>query len=511
VSRRTTLYLEVIALAAILILAAYLRLANIAANPGWYTDEGTHIDIARHLLRGQIQYLAINQSTLLFAKLPLFDLLLAGLLRLGVDGMLALRTLTGGLNVVSVVLLYVLARRADRTLALASALMLAIYPQAILYSRFGFSYNLLTPLVLLVCLGLWGYLDSARWQWLALSFLSIGIGAVSDLWMLVLAVPALLVVSLRRRRNVVWGFPLLALPLVLCVAVMLLRAPQAFWFDLRYTVSRLSAPSLAEQIASLGANSMMLLTQDIWMAPALIGLMMLRPARFQRLGLLMFLFPLAALGRSVALFSLSAYYTIPLLPFVALGMASLVWNGVPRLLRIARESLTAVLSRWLPNRSYPAGALTIIAGLSLLLIMFPLWTGLMGTLKSVQGGFATPIDPFLVNTGDARKVADFVNAHTTPDDIVIASPTIAWLIDAQAADFQMAIAATGQATPHLPANIPADRFAFDPHFDRARYVVVDNLWRNWGIIHVPGLSKALDDLATHEPVFTAGEIAVYER
>ena len=36
--------------------------------------------IARHLLSGRVQYLAINQSTLLFAKLPLFDGLLAGML-----------------------------------------------------------------------------------------------------------------------------------------------------------------------------------------------------------------------------------------------------------------------------------------------------------------------------------------------------------------------------------------------------------------------------------------------
>jgi hypothetical protein len=52
------------ALFLILALAAYLRLANHADNPGWYTDEGTHLAIAGQLLRGRIQYLAVNQSTL---------------------------------------------------------------------------------------------------------------------------------------------------------------------------------------------------------------------------------------------------------------------------------------------------------------------------------------------------------------------------------------------------------------------------------------------------------------
>ena len=62
-------------MALILILAAYLRLANLAVNPAWYTDEGTHLDIVRHLLDGRVQYLAINQSSLLFSRLPLFELL----------------------------------------------------------------------------------------------------------------------------------------------------------------------------------------------------------------------------------------------------------------------------------------------------------------------------------------------------------------------------------------------------------------------------------------------------
>jgi hypothetical protein len=178
-------YFEVIALFLILALAAYLRLTNLADNPGWYTDEGTHLDIAQNLLCGRVQYLAINQSTLLFAKLPLFDVLLAGLLGMSGRGIDVLRTLTGVLGVVSVGMLYLVVRRAQRdgdtSLPLLAALLLAIYPQAVLYSRFGFSYNLLTPLVLLACLGLFEYLsreDSAGRTWLALAALAIGTGGV---------------------------------------------------------------------------------------------------------------------------------------------------------------------------------------------------------------------------------------------------------------------------------------------------------------------------------------------
>ena len=238
-SKRVWRFLEVVALCLILALAAYLRLANIADNPGWYTDEGTHLDIAQNLLRGRVQYLAINQSTLMFAKLPLFELLLTGLL--GTVGqaiepmadICTLRALTGVLGVVSVGLLYWVVRRTqqgrDPALALLAALMLAIYPQAVVYNRFGFSYNLLAPLVLLAGLGCWEYLASVRRRWLVLAALTIGLGGASDLWMFALVAPLALVVLKRNWRDLLWSLPLVLLPFGLYAAVMLATAPQAFF------------------------------------------------------------------------------------------------------------------------------------------------------------------------------------------------------------------------------------------------------------------------------------------
>lgn len=104
---------EVILLVIILLLAAYLRLTNVAENPGWYTDETTHIDIANHRLAGETQYMLIKDSTLMFGRLPLFHILLASYFQLSgnPDHMLALRTFTGLLGVLSVAMLYAAVRR----------------------------------------------------------------------------------------------------------------------------------------------------------------------------------------------------------------------------------------------------------------------------------------------------------------------------------------------------------------------------------------------------------------
>jgi hypothetical protein len=414
-SKEAWRFFEVTALCLILALAAYLRLTNVADNPGWYTDEGTHLDIAQNLLRGRVRYLAINQSTLMFAKLPLFELLLAGLLGTVGGDIATLRALTGTLDIVSVGLLYWVARRTQRgrdpALALLAALMLAIYPQAVVYSRFGFSYNLLVPLVLLAGLGYWEYLTTTHRRWLALAALAIGLGGVSDLWMFALVAPLALVVLKRNWRDLLWSLPLVLLPFGLYAAVMLAVAPQAFLFDLNFTLFRLSKLSVLAQIRTLFTNYSTLLFQDAWIALGLAGLFLLRPVRLRRLSLLLFLLPILTLGRTTALYSLGFYYMIPLLPFVGLGVAALIRYGVPYIWQTARQAL--------PRYGIMAfGA----ASVALLIVATPFLASLESTVRQVHSQFVTPIDPFLIDSDHARLAAEFVNAHAELDDVVVASP-----------------------------------------------------------------------------------------
>jgi hypothetical protein len=201
------------------------------------------------------------------------------------------------------------------------------------------------------------------------------------------------------------------------------------------------------------------------------------------------------LGRTVALHSLSAYYTIPLLPLVALGVGHFV------------EKAFQVVSRREGLR--PSPTMVILA---LLLIGTPLATSLYLTVKNVQTFYPTAIDAFLLDPDAAQQVAAYVNTHSESSDLIIASPAIAWMFDASSADFQMAIAATGLATPHLPDTIPADRWAFDPRYEQARYVVIDNLWRNWGTVHIPAVAAMMEDVAnTWTLAFEVSGIQVYEK
>lgn len=500
-----------LALLAIVIVAAILRLFNLADNPGWYSDEGTHLEIARHLLQGRVQYFAVGQSVLLFGRLPLFEGVVTGAAALGGLHMLTLRTVTALLGVLAVPLLYTVTLRLAEShgLALLAALLLAIFPQAVIYSRLGFSYNLLAPLVLITLAGLDASLRAegqAAGRWRILTALAGGLGLISDVMMMTLVPIIIGAWAIHGWRGALSGAAWMLLPPAVYVAVLLLTIPQAFFTDVVFTLGRISMP-LANQFSNLFDNLRMVFASgDVWLTGGLIGLLALRQVRTRRLTQVTFILPLLLMGRTVALYSLSAYYLIPLLPLAALGMAVLLWEGRALLLNRANGVIAALLDRVMPGRALVRRA----AGGALLLLLMPALVGSLDGLRGLTTGFVTAIDPFLLEGPAVGEAAAFVNARVQTDDVVIASPAVGWLLNGQVADFQMVAAAEGLTTPHLPPDLPADRWIFTPRYDEARFLVVDPLWRCWGAVHVPGVSEVLDVLVNQSPAWEAGTISIYE-
>jgi 4-amino-4-deoxy-L-arabinose transferase-like glycosyltransferase len=517
-SRQKTLRLvEISLLMLILCLAAYLRLVNLAENPGWYTDEGTEVDVAAHWLQGEMQYMALNQSTLIAARLPLFPMVLSGVFRFTGVSIYSLRLLTALLGVASVFLLYLYVRlcRADWILALLAALLLALYPDAVLYARIGFMYNLLTPLVLISAIGLWEYLARARRGGLVVAALAIGVGTTAVLSMMIFVLPLIIIVAVRRWRDLLWSLPLIALPSTLYAAYMLITAPQAFLFDLNFTLTRLGTIPLLQQPIALATNLATLLARGPWLIAALAGWFMLRPGRWQWFNLLFFVLPLIALGRtSWLLGGQGFYYLIPLLPWIALGAATLLRAGTPAIWRSIESGSLALLDRWSPPptikvkiQTRSAQAIAVLAVITIVIAPLILSTGFL--VAQVQSRLPTVMDELLIDPAAARAVADFINGETGDSDLVIASPGWTWLLHAHAADFQQAVAAAGRATPHFPGDIPPDRFAFDARVTQAKFVAIDNIWRNWAVSRIPEVAEMMRQVEQWPLVMQAGDIEVY--
>lgn len=518
VGRKVSGILELCGVALILGVGAYLRFARLTATPGYYSDEGTLLDIAHHLLQGKWQYLALNRSTLLVARMPLFPLLLAAASKIMGEGIATLRTITASLGVASILGTYALSRQlGGRTLGVIAAAVLAIHPLAVVYSRLGFSYNLLAVLALLVGILILRFLDRGALKLMFTAGLLIGIGTISDLLMAVYLIPVGLIGTSRGRKAMLACLLGAALPLALYATYMWLTAGSAFMFDLRFTLGRLSAIPLYGQFPVATLNYARLLQLDPWFVPAMFGIFAMRTNRNRWFMLLMFLLPLLLIARSVTgLAGLGYYYLIAVLPFATIGIAQLVIVGTPLVLQSFRGGIDRLFARWgwspsaWQSRWLTARAVTLIVSLALfILVLSPFLISGMTTVIGIQRTLSTPIDFLLVDSVDARQAAEFVNSRTDSSDLVVASPALVWLLDAQASDFQLSLAAAGQETLHFPQDLPSDRLEYDPTLSRASFVIVDGIWRNWAEPVMPAVSDLLEEVEGWPLVFELNGVRVY--
>jgi hypothetical protein len=145
----------------------------------------------------------------------------------------------------------------------------------------------------------------------------------------------------------------------------------------------------------------------------------------------------------------------------------------------------------------------------LLLALSPFATDAVYLAGLVDTTLPTTVDPFLIQPADAVAVAEQVNRRAAADDLVIVSPAVAWLLQTRTADPQMSLAHAGQSTPHFPADIPPGRFLYNPDYRVARFVVIDNYWRNWVSHNVAGANQMIQDVEQWPRLYSSGAIELY--
>lgn len=478
----------------IVVVGAYLRLHHLRTVPAWYPDEGSWITIAGDLMRGESAYMAFGESSFVVGRPPLFHLALAGLFRLvGVDIFWG-RLLAVALGLLTLLCLYVAASRMyGCQVALLSAGFYAIYPSAVVYNRMVFTYNQLAPLYLLVVYALWQMVESSRRRWIVLAASCTGAALLTDLAAVGLVLFLILTLLLTRPRALLWALPLAVLPFFIFCGWMWLSAGEFFLQDVVFTLSRTSAPFLV-QVAHI-VFYRTTLEGDLWFALGGLGLLFQTDQRRRWLTAGLFGLSLLVLVRNGPVFGQASYFLIPLFPLVALGMGVAMARGIPVFAPLLESAWRSGLARFRLSPRNRSRLATWLSGLVLFLLL------LVPPISMVAEGVWLDYDLYTARFGDtladpvaAEQVADYVNQRTTREDVVLASPTIAWLFRSHVADFQMAVAATGQATQHFPAQIPLARFRFDPHLERAAYVVVDPLWRGWASAQMPAVAQMVQEI-----------------
>jgi 4-amino-4-deoxy-L-arabinose transferase-like glycosyltransferase len=494
-SQKRSAWTSIVLLLLITIGASFLRLRHLRTVPGWYPDEGSNIAIAASLAQGESAYLAFGHSSFINGHPPLAYFLMAFLFRcFGVDILWA-RLLTVSLGLLTLVLLYSVAdRMSGRQVALLAAAFYALYPSAVVYSRLALTYNLLAPFYLLTLYGLWRAAEDGRRRWIVLAVLCTGAALLTDLAAVSLLGFLILALVFVRPRALWWALPLALFPLLAWGSVMGLVVGESFLQDVAFTLSRATA-SLPVQVTSV-VFYRTTLEGDPWLA--LGGLALLLQAHRQRwLAVGLFGLSLLVFVRNGPAFGQSSYFLIPLFPLAAWGVGILLARGVPILTAQLEQAWRSGLARLRLAPRWRARLATLLTGLILfLLVLAPLVSMLAEGLWLDYGLYLARFGDTLANPIAAEQAANYVNRHTTEDDVVLASPAIVWLLRAHAADFQMAVAATGRATQHFPANIPACRFRFDPRLGNAAYVILDPLWRGWASTRMPEVAVMVHEVET---------------
>jgi len=502
-----------VAFVSLLIFAVYLRFAYLAWNPGWYPDEGSDLNIARNLMEGRAQYFAIEGTPLVAARVPLFHFLLLGAFAMWGYDILAARMVVAISGIATIVLLYWTARQMlNKQIALLAALVLTIMPNALLYNRIAFAYNVQAFFLVLCWWALWKFSGNRSTQWLIVAALAASAAYLTALTGLGLVIGVTLIVLWYAPRKVLWGLALMALPGMLYLGILFGLAPEALLEDLSLTLNRSGGDSILWQIFDWAWNYTVWLDWTVWIGMGLIGLFLLNDQRVRALTLTIFFTTMINAMRMLP-GDLSFHRYLELLPLIALGAANFILLAQRFLTKQLQDDWRGIAERWHYFSRYDWLSRALIALVVLGLVITPLiWSGLWDyyLVSSPESPRPTRLDAVLARQpSDAVAVTDYVNQRTTRDDVVLASPSIAWRLQARAVDFEQMLAFDGVTTHNYGKGITQARFVFAPTLDHATYVIVDNLWRGWAVQHMPDLKNYLRKIESWPRVLQRGDFEVY--
>ncbi|MEN6298707.1 MAG: glycosyltransferase family 39 protein [Anaerolineaceae bacterium] len=524
-------WVETIAIFSILVIAAYLRMHNVSEVPGWHNDEGTVINIAHNLSEGRLEYFGIQDSLLITARQPLFVWILSLLFRVFGTSITVLRLFTGILGALSTLVIFSVFRKKNFALAAICAFAYAIMPDAVITSRIGFSYNLASFLGILGYFFAASYYETGGRGYGIASALILGLGLSSELAAIIFLPALLIIIYMKRRQDLGIIIFIFFLPVLVYSIVMLFISPNAFFFDLQFIFFRINNFSLPGK-AIIFLINIASLSQRIYFSLGLIGLLISENEPIKKITIIFTLIPFFVVGCSAPLDSIGMYKLVPLYPFFAIGIGLLFYEIIRRI-----HKMSLLLADRLTNSFKPLkkSLRTFLVAATDLAVIFPfILTPVIAIIINYQLLFMpkyTPdsvvdninqispltkmvdniFNPVLLNVEDATAVVNFVNNHTATNDLVIASPAIGWAIHANATDYVISLAYTGKQNLFFPTDIPRTRFRFNADFRHAKYIIVDNIWKNSFELNMPAMDSLNNEVETMTIAYRTSTIIVYQR
>jgi hypothetical protein len=478
----------------IIIIWSLLYLPNLRTAPSWYGDEILTLDIGKALTRGELANRAVYCTffsptynyqpefaflTGIFSRITGGDIL-GGRFFSAIIGLLT--GLTG---------FYLIGRKLGVLWGVFFALVLLGYSQAIIHYRWIYPHDA-------VGLGVLGAVlllmrpASSRTDWKAGGFLAIAAG--SHLLVIHATFTALLCRIKRPRSWIPIGLPP---AFVLTASALLVWSFFHGWLfqDLHALgdiYSRYSAENGGGIRKLLNFTNFFL--QDPFHILAFVGCLLCLRRRTYVIAIFAFLltFLLTQNRQNLPLFYYQAMIVFPtLVAGITFGLHFLV----SRILVISKSFYSA--RRLLP-------ALLLLAALLNCLTSLP---------AVFSGNIITRVSPWVVSsTKDYDIAAEWINSHTTPDDLVIVYWTLGWQLHCRTADVLTATAWSGlPAGDYYPTPPEHARFRWDADFAKAKYFVLSDLDQRWALAQGQALDAVRQaGIAKWPVIYTCGSTSVFE-
>lgn len=483
-----------IALFLVILLSAFLRVYHLQSTPGWWPDEGVDLNISTNLLHGRAQMFAYSYP--FNPHPPLYYLLNVPFIAVLGSEIVSLRFVSSLYGIITTLLVFYLGKSLfDKKAGLSAALLYCLYSVVIINARTGLSYILLGLLFTLLATLIVRFEKTNQDKYLFWAGLVGGLASTTS-YFGVVAIFFVLLYTIFKKRSLIFHMILFSIGPFLVYLILALRLDgAAFLHDLDYMLSRpettISMQDVARSYASI-FNPLKRLDAIV----LLLGLFGLLFAQVRRAALwLVFLFFIISFFEFKFRGNWWYLQTFSSLLVVGAGIfASRISNETTKHLKIS-----------------PVYVLPVIVAI-LACLMYPQTQKLVSSIS--RGSFAgldyeEGFSP--KSFQDLQTTADYINANTTKNDLVMRSSHISHLFHALHTDPLLAYVYQDKSSINFPDDMRiTGRFLYNASLEETKYFVEDSFARNW-FIHQPGLKQGVFEkiFASWPVIFEQGEFKVY--
>lgn len=468
----------------LLALWALLFLPNLRTSPNWYGDEGEWMEKCWQFIHGTTHIGPINNDFVYpYPYPPLYMLINGLLLRIFGDDLVVGRAL-GAVTalVAAMVLFWIGSRIKNKNFGFLAAGAFLCYSEADVNFRWVRSHPFAGMLALVSVGFLVRYVQEKKWRdalWAGL-FCSLATGTHYFTYPLIGGVGlTVLIVNIRDLKQPrAWGHIITA-----GVAACAFAGLFVLWYTVAHSWGQLmkhvelllnvagnqARPGLAAEVErfvtnvlTLGFRTPVKMTQqsvsyDWWLRIATVGFLWMPVQKNKWLRawlpfwLLVLMYSVFKKLDNVPLFF---YPATIFLPLMALGFASTVYWAGSVLTRVSGKNNEAL--RWAPG----------VVAVAIFALM---------TAEGALGHFNTKIDMWSQRSPqEAEAAMQYVNSHSTADDIVVVPKQIYWLVkDAKRSMLTYCARYEGiDNDMPVPTPIARDLFWFDCRWQNVKYVVM---------------------------------------